>query len=117
MNDLVRPSFYGSYHKMWPIKSHVPFTVDESESMLPADVVGPICESGDFLAKDRPLPQIEEGELLAVFGAGAYGMSMASNYNARPRAAEVMVNGEKWRVVRRRETYEDLIRPEVEGID
>jgi diaminopimelate decarboxylase len=117
MNDLVRPSFYGSYHKKWPTQSHLPFTVDESEAVLPADVVGPICESGDFLAKDRPLPHMDEGELLAVFGAGAYGMSMASNYNARPRAAEVMVNGDQWRIVRRRETYEDLVRPEVEGIE
>jgi diaminopimelate decarboxylase len=115
MNDLVRPSFYGSYHKMWPVKSHVPFTADESATIPPADVVGPICESGDFLAKDRPLPQMEQGELLAIFGAGAYGMSMSSNYNARPRAAEVMVEDGKWKIVRRRETYEDLVRPEIEN--
>ncbi len=117
MNDLIRPSFYGSYHKMWPTQSHLPFTVDESDSVLPADVVGPICESGDFLAKDRPLPHMEQGELLAVFGAGAYAMTMASNYNARRRAAEVMVNGGEWRIARRRETYEDLVALETEGIE
>jgi len=116
MNDLVRPSFYGSYHKMWPVKSHVPFTADESESIPPADVVGPICESADFFAKDRPLPVLEQGEYLSIFGAGAYCMSMASNYNARPRAAEVMVEGDHWRIVRRRETYEDLVRGETEAL-
>jgi diaminopimelate decarboxylase len=73
------------------------------------DVVGPICESGDFLARDRWLPPVRRGDLLAVFSAGAYGHTMSSNYNARPRACEVLVSGERFRVVRRRETYDDLI--------
>jgi diaminopimelate decarboxylase len=73
------------------------------------DVVGPICESGDFLAKDRPLPQTRRGDLLAVFTAGAYGFAMSSNYNNRPRAAEVLVDGSTFKVIRRRETLEDLV--------
>jgi len=73
------------------------------------DVVGPICESGDFLAKDRELARTEEGDLLAVMSAGAYGFAMASNYNTRPRAAEVLVDGNRYTIVRRRETYEDLV--------
>jgi len=76
------------------------------------DVVGPICESGDYLAKDRYLPVMGRGDLLAVFSAGAYGMAMSSNYNGRPRAAEVLVDGGALRVIRRRETYEDLVRGE-----
>ena len=79
-----------------------------------ADVVGGVCETGDFLAKDRPLPRVQQGDLLAVFDAGAYGFSMSSNYNARPRAAEVLVEGEDFRLIRRRETYEDLVAPEKE---
>jgi len=114
MNDLLRPSMYGAFHRIWPARTHVPFTADESEDAPPADVVGPVCESGDFLARERPLPEVEEGDLLAVFAAGAYGMTMASNYNARPRAPELMVEGSSWRVVRRRETYEDLVAPELE---
>lgn len=116
MNDLIRPSLYGSYHRIWPVETHLPFTADEGEDTPPADIVGPICESGDFLAKDRPLPAVEEGKLLAVFGAGAYGMTMSSNYNARPRAAEIMVDGAKWTVARRRETYEDLVAPERDAL-
>ena len=77
-------------------------------------MVGPVCESGDFLAKDRPLPPVDRGALLAIFSAGAYGMVMASNYNTRPRAAEILVDQSSVRLVRRRETYEDLVRPEVE---
>ena len=78
------------------------------------DVVGPVCESGDFLAKDRRLPALKRGDVLATFSAGAYGMAMSSNYNSRPRAAEVLVEGGRHRLIRRRETYEDLVRPEVE---
>jgi diaminopimelate decarboxylase len=78
------------------------------------DVVGPVCESGDFLAKDRRLPPMQRGDLLATFSAGAYGMAMSSNYNARPRAAEVLVDGATHRLIRRRETLEDLVRPELE---
>ena len=77
------------------------------------DVVGPVCESGDFLAKDRHLPRLATGDLLATFSAGAYGMVMASNYNTRPRAPEVLVSGETVQLVRRRETFEDLIEPEL----
>jgi diaminopimelate decarboxylase len=76
------------------------------------DIVGPICESGDFLAKDRAIPEMKQSELLAVMGAGAYGFSMSSNYNSRPRAAEVMVRGNEYFVVRERETYNDLVRGE-----
>jgi diaminopimelate decarboxylase len=79
-------------------------------------VVGPVCESGDFLAKQRALPPLEQGDLLAVFSAGAYGMAMASNYNSRPRAAEVLVDGDTARLARRRETLEDLVRPELEAM-
>ena len=104
MNDLVRPSFYGSFHDIRP--------VDEAARTRPAetvDVVGPICESGDFVAKDRELPRIEQDELVALMSAGAYGFVMASNYNTRPRAAEVLVDGNRYTIVRRRETYEDLV--------
>ena len=104
MNDLIRPAFYGAYHEIRPVA--------EEGSSRPAetvDVVGPICESGDFLAKDRALPRVEEGELLAVMSSGAYGFAMASNYNTRPRAAEVLVDGAGYTIVRRRETYEDLV--------
>ena len=110
MNDLIRPSLYGAYHGVWPVRSERPF---ESDGLKPADVVGPICESGDFLAKDRPLPEVAEGDLLAVFSAGAYGFSMSSNYNARPRACEILVEGSRFRTIRRRETHEDLIRQEL----
>ena len=82
---------------------------------IECDVVGPVCESGDFLAKDRALPPVQRGDLLATFSAGAYGMAMSSNYNGRPRAAEVLVDGDKSRLIRRRETLEDLIRPEIES--
>jgi len=104
MNDLIRPPLYDSYHEVRPV----------SEARLggpteKVDVVGPICESGDFLAKDRELARTEEGDLLAVMSAGAYGFAMASNYNTRPRAAEVLVDGNRYTIVRRRETYEDLV--------
>jgi diaminopimelate decarboxylase len=105
MNDLVRPSLYGSFHGVWPLKAN-------DGPLKPMDVVGPICESGDFLAKDRLLPPLAAGEFLAVRSAGAYGFSMSSNYNSRPRAAEVLVEGDSWRVIRERESYEDLIRGE-----
>jgi len=77
------------------------------------DVVGPVCETGDFFARDRKLPEVGEGDLLAILDAGAYGMSLASNYNTRPRPAEVMVDGERARLIRKRETMADLIRPEI----
>jgi diaminopimelate decarboxylase len=108
MNDLVRPSLYGAFHRVWPARGPAPEAVPP-ERLLDTDVVGPICESGDFLAKGRLLPPLETGDLLAVFSAGAYGFTMASNYNSRPRAAEVLVDGTEARLVRRRETYEDLV--------
>ena len=106
MNDLIRPSLYGSYQRIQPVQR-----VDRGE--IVADVVGPICESGDFLAKDRKLPNVEQGDLLAVMSAGAYGFSMSSNYNSRPRAAEVLVARDKFYLIRQREDYDDLIRGEL----
>jgi diaminopimelate decarboxylase len=102
MSDLIRPSLYGSYHEIRPVK-------DYGRPKALVDVVGPVCESGDFLAQERELPLVEPGELLAVFGAGAYGFSMSSNYNSRPRAAEVLVEGSAFRVIRSRENLEDLL--------
>jgi len=109
MNDLIRPALYDAHHRIWPAASDRPF---ENDGLSPADVVGPVCESGDTFAKDRPLPEVAEGDLLAIFGAGAYGFAMSSNYNARPRACEAIVDGTQFRVVRRRETCEDMIRQE-----
>ena len=105
MNDLIRPSLYGAFHRIEPVRARPGGTA-------PADVVGPVCESGDFLAQDRPLPPVEPGDLLAVRSAGAYGFVMASNYNARPRAAEVLVDRDRFGVVRARETEDDLVRGE-----
>ena len=105
MNDLIRPSLYGSYQAIRPVRRRDGGTVT-------ADVVGPVCESGDFLAKDRELPVVEPGDLLAVMSAGAYGFVMASNYNTRPRPPEVLVDGAQCYVVRQRETFDDLIRGE-----
>ncbi len=101
MNDLLRPSFYGSHHPMQPV-------VRRSTTTQVTDIVGPICETGDFLARDRELPALQQGDLLAIGAAGAYGMTMSSNYNTRPRAAEVMVDGPRWRIIRERETLEHL---------
>lgn len=106
MNDLIRPSLYDSFHR---IISVVP---DKDEEAFKADIVGPICESGDFLAKDRAVPSYRSGDLIAVMSAGAYGFTMSSNYNSRPRAAEVMVKDDKYYVIRRREDYQDLVRGE-----
>jgi diaminopimelate decarboxylase len=120
MNDLIRPSLYGAFHFIWPAQvsqEYVPASRAEKldlPGLLEVDVVGPVCESGDFLAKGRMLPPVSRDDLLAVFTAGAYGMVMSSQYNSRPRAAEVLVEGDHWRVIRRRETYEDLLRPEIE---
>lgn len=106
MNDLVRPALYGAYH-------HIAEVLPQGREPKTADVVGPICESSDFLAQERRLPAVAPGELLAVFSAGAYGFSMSSQYNARPRAAEVIVDGDRVTLARRRETYEDLVAQEV----
>lgn len=107
MNDLIRPSLYGAYHDIRPVNQQA----GERPKQL-MDVVGPVCESGDFLAKDRMLASVKPGELLAVMSAGAYGFVMASNYNSRPRAPEVLVKGGDFSVIRARETYEDLIKGE-----
>jgi diaminopimelate decarboxylase len=107
MNDLIRPSLYNAYHTITPVEQHI-----NGQPEMTLDVVGPICESGDFLAKDRSLPVCQLGDLLVVQTAGAYGFAMASNYNARPRVPEVMVHGDQFAVIRARETYEDLIRGE-----
>ncbi len=105
MNDLIRPSIYGSFHLIQPVKK------GERKDVV-VDVVGPICESGDFLAKDRQMPEARPEELLAVMSAGAYGFAMSSNYNSRPRVAEVLVQGDRFHIIRKREKYEDLIRLE-----
>jgi diaminopimelate decarboxylase len=105
MNDLLRPALYDAHHEVCPVR--------EDGSIANADLVGPVCESGDYLAKDRDLPDAAEGDLLALTGAGAYGFSMASNYNSRPRPAEVLVKGERWAVVREREHYADLVKGEL----
>ncbi len=105
MNDLARPSLYGSYHGVQAVKK-------DQDGVIVADIVGPICESGDFLAKDREVPKFRQGDLVAFMSAGAYGFAMSSNYNSRPRAVEVMVKGDTFVAVRERETYEDLVRGE-----
>jgi diaminopimelate decarboxylase len=102
MNDLLRPSLYGAFHQIQPV-------VRRKRLSIQADVVGPICETGDFLGKDRMLPFPKSGELLAVMSAGAYGFSMASNYNSRPRAAEILVGGNSFHLIRKRETYAQMI--------
>ncbi|MGB9600316.1 MAG: diaminopimelate decarboxylase, partial [Myxococcota bacterium] len=104
MNDLIRPALYQAYHQILPIKK------SRLKKTIFGDLVGPICESGDFLAKERELPSFKRGDLFAVMSAGAYGFSMSSNYNARLRAAEVMVDGKRSYLIRRRETYQDIIR-------
>jgi diaminopimelate decarboxylase len=105
MNDLIRPSLYGSFHAIQAVRR-------SERRVLKADVVGPICESTDFLAKERDTVAFEPGDLMAVMSAGAYGFSMASNYNSRPRVPEVMGKGDRYFVIRARETYEDLVRGE-----
>ena len=105
MNDLLRPSLYDAHHEVR--------SVGADGSVTNADLVGPVCESGDYLARDRELPDAREGDLLAIMCAGAYGFSMASNYNSRPRAAEVLVQGDRWAVVRERESAADLVKGEL----
>ena len=108
MNDLIRPALYGAYHEIIPVtRSATP----EAKSEV-TDIVGPVCETGDFFARDRELPVVEEGELLAILDAGAYGMVLASNYNTRPRPAEVLIAGKSAKIIRRREKVSDLLRAE-----
>jgi diaminopimelate decarboxylase len=106
MTELLRPSHYGAFHRIEAVREH--------DAEIVADVVGPVCESGDFLALDRPVADLQPGEQMVVFDVGAYGYVMASNYNARPRAAEVLVDGDRFAVVTRRETYDDLMRLDVD---
>jgi len=120
MTDLIRPSLYGAEHFVWPVvlaRSEAPpqRRLDyEAADARRVDIVGGVCESADFLAKDRMLPPVKRGDYLAVFSAGAYGFVMSSQYNARPRAAEVLVETDAWRTIRRRETYEDLMAAEMD---
>jgi diaminopimelate decarboxylase len=106
MNDLIRPALYQAHHEILPVKQ-------SSGGTKAVDIVGPVCESGDFFARDRQLPAVKPGDLLAILDAGAYGMSLSSNYNTRPRPAEVLVNGDTHRLIRRRETCKDLFAPEI----
>ena len=118
MSELIRPALYDSFHYIWPAQPDADNVPNQrNNDALPhggeiVDVVGPICESGDFLAHDRPLPVVKRGDLLSIFTVGAYGFSMSSNYNNRRRPAEVLVDGDKTQLIRRRETYEDLVAEE-----
>ena len=107
MNDLLRPSLYGAYHEIVPVVLR-----EDSSTVDTLDVVGPICETGDFFARDRKLQRVDEGDLLAILDGGAYGMSLASNYNTRPRPAEALVDGKRSRLIRKRESIRDLLAPE-----
>ena len=106
MNDLIRPALYQAWHEILPVIR------DPKAKSCVVDLVGPVCESGDFFARDRTMPEVKEGDLVAILDAGAYGMSLSSNYNSRPRPAEVLVEGKSARLIRRRETVRDLIQPE-----
>jgi diaminopimelate decarboxylase len=103
MNDLIRPALYEAYHQMLPLAQ-----ADPTDNLAPVDVVGPVCETGDTFATDRPMPALAAGDLMAFMSTGAYGFAMASTYNSRPLAAEVMVWGDQWQVVRPRQTYEEM---------
>jgi len=105
MNDLARPALYGSFHGVTPVKK-------DQDGVIEGDIVGPICESGDFLVKDREFPNFRQGDQIAFLSAGAYGFTMSSNYNSRPRVPEIMVKGDKFEIIRSRETMDDLIKGE-----
>jgi diaminopimelate decarboxylase len=109
MNDLIRPALYGAYHEIVAVSQ----SVDAAANSLVSDIVGPICETGDFFARDRELPVVNQGDLLAILDVGAYGMVLASNYNSRPRPAEILVSGKSAKVIRRREKLSDLLRAEL----
>lgn len=109
MNDLIRPALYGAHHEIVPVTQ----TAEEEPQIETTDVVGPVCETGDFFARDRKLPTVDEGDLLAILDVGAYGMVLASNYNTRPRPAEVLVDGKSVKVVRKREKVADLLKAEL----
>jgi len=119
MNDLIRPALYDAFHRIWPVNTSIkmPAVENPNKSMVKkgmelVDIVGPVCESSDTFATDRALPKVKEGDLLAIFSAGAYGFTMSSSYNSRPRPCEVLVDGDQFRIIRKRETYEDLVRGE-----
>src|SRR2546427_8598676 len=114
MNDLIRPALYQSYHEIVPVKEPITSRSTSKNKTEKIDIVGPVCESGDFFALDREMPELHEEDLLAIMSAGAYGFVMASNYNSRPLPAEALVHGDKVSLVRRRQTWEDLFRDEVE---
>jgi diaminopimelate decarboxylase len=107
MNDLIRPALYHAHHEIIPIKQSA------GKSTLTADIVGPVCESGDFFARDRILPPVKPNDLVLLLDAGAYGMSQTSNYNSRPRPAEVLIHNATTKLIRRRETMRDLLAPEL----
>ena len=115
MNDLLRPLLYDAFHFIWPAAVEEKFVPTKKQKQLTmagtqiVDIVGPICESADFFAKQRPLPPVKRGDLLAIFTAGAYGYTMSSNYNSRPMLAEVLVDGDKFTIIRKRQSYEDLV--------
>jgi len=109
MNDLLRPALYGAYHEIVPVSQ----STDADPKLELVDVVGPVCETGDFFARDRELAEVHEGDLLAILDTGAYGMALASNYNTRPRPAEVLVTGKSVKVIRKREKMSDLLRDEL----
>jgi diaminopimelate decarboxylase len=121
MNDLIRPALYQSYHEIVPCSASVS-DADPSTSMSPSkslekiDIVGPVCESGDFFALDREMPELREGDLLAIMSTGAYGFVMASNYNSRPLPAEALVRGDKFALIRKRQKWDDLLREEVDAV-
>ncbi len=119
MNDLIRPALYDAFHRIWPVSTGIkmPDAENPDKSLIKkgmelVDVVGPVCESSDIFAANRALPKVQEGDLLSIFSAGAYGFTMSSSYNSRPRPCEVLVDKDQYRVIRKRETYEDLVRGE-----
>jgi len=119
MNDLIRPALYDAFHRIWPVNTNIkmpevenPDKTTVKRGMELVDIVGPVCESSDTFAAYRVLPKVKEGDLLAIFSAGAYGFTMSSSYNSRPRPCEALVDGGQFRVIRKRETYEDLVRGE-----
>jgi diaminopimelate decarboxylase len=114
MNDLIRPALYHSYHQIVPVKQSSTSKSSSRSNKEQIDIVGPVCESGDFFALDREMPQLRAGDLLAIMSAGAYGFAMASNYNSRSLPAEALVHGDKFTLIRQRQTWKDLVRDEIE---
>ena len=110
MNDLIRPALYQSYHEIVPVEEP---KSERERKIGKIDIVGPVCESGDFFALDREMPELREGDLLAIMSAGAYGFVMASNYNSRPVPAEALVRGDKFALIRKRQTWDDMVRDEI----